>query len=364
MSFDRAKTLLDEAQQKNAVRGAVVALGRAGNILFDASAGCAGASPSAPMQSSTIFDLGTLTQPLATATIIMSLASHNGINLNTPACKYWSDFSEDGKDKVSLRHLLKHTSGLPEDRPYYSELLSGHSDWVGTPRGAEFILNLVSAESLEYPPSYTVVMSNVGFMVLGRVAEVIGGSPIDSIFKRHISSQFSLPNSFYHVPAEKTGQCAATYVCPARKKLLCAEIFDPNSWAMGGTSGHAGLFSTAVDSVKIAMGLAGVLKRDGGLWPSKAVDEFIGPKAKYKLGWNTPSYASPICGSHFSKNTVGFVGNTCTSLWIDLDSETAIAVFASPAEQHSADPQQAQKEFQLILPAIHDELMTEIEKKS
>lgn len=360
MNFEKAQKLLNEAVSKGLVRGAAACSGHEGKVVCELAAGFVSGASDDRMQASTIFDLGTMTQALVTSTVIMSLTSHSDINLNTPACKFWSDFSDEGKEKVTLRHLLKHTSGLGADAPYYRELISSHRDWAGTARGAEFILGKVSAEELEYPPTYTVIHSNLGFMALGRVAEIIAAMPLDSIFSRDVSSPLGLANSFFRVPDDKMKLCARTFFCPERKKAPRGEVSDANAWAMGGVAGHAGLFSTASDTVHIAMALAKSLKEDGGLWPRKAVDEFIGPKAKYKLGWETPAYGTPLCGKFFSRNTVGFVGSTCVSLWVDFDQQIAVAIFASPSEQNSRDPDKARGDFESILPAVHDSLIEKL----
>lgn len=346
MDRSRLKILVDKAIKTGPLTSVAVVMGGSGAITHEFAAG-------EKTTSSTIFDTGSMTQSLATAPLFMSLSHEHNINLNTPVSLYWPDFSEGQKKKITLRHLLKNTSGLARDRPFYRELIEKHSDWIGTNKAREFILNNVAADSLEYPPTYTQLPSNVGFLVLGYLAELIGGESLNALFDKIVAKPLCLKNTGFGVPPDKRGRCAASFTCPERNRLLRGEAFDLNSWAIGGIAGHAGLFTTAAEAVKIGTAIASSFKNEGGLLPRSTVMAFLGPKTKYKLGFETPDVSSPLCGMNFSRNTVGHVSTMGTSLWIDLDKELAIAVFA--AFHRASQPDDAViRQFSSLLPEIHN----------
>lgn len=358
MNQEKLEKVVKESIAKGPMTGLSIALGRAGTVLHQQGFGAASLKPKRPVEPSTIFDVGAMTQSLATSTVLIALTSEHELNLNTPVSKWWPDFGEDEKGKVTLRHLLKHTSGLPADRPYYLELADKHADWMGTGRGKDYILSSLAAEALEYPPTYMLVPGNLGFMALGHTAELIGDAPVSDLFARTVAKPLGLEDTSFGVSEAKVARCADSFICPSRKRRLCGEVYEPNAWAMGGVSGHAGLFTTAAEATKIGMALAHSQKGGGGFLPTTAVGEFIGPKAKYKLGWETPTHGKPECGAHFSNNTIGHVSRSGFSLWIDLDSEIAVAVFATFL--HIDQPNEAViAQLSSTLPLIHDALMEE-----
>lgn len=352
MAFTEAIEPLAAAIQRGLIIGAAVAVGRGGVILQEWAEGCA---------PDTLFDVGTMTQPLATASIFIALAAEHRFNLNSFAAKYWPEFDEEGKEKVSLRHLLKHTSGLPADRPYFQDLAKQHPDWIGTERGKEFILGKLSSESLEYPPTYALVPSDLGYLALGYIAESIAAERLDALFDRIVARPLGLSSATFVPSPEQRERAASTGFCPHRRRTLRGEAHDPNAWAMGGVSGHAGLFISAADAVRIGMGLASSLRREGGWLPSGMVGEFVGLKAKYKMGWEAPERPKPICGGRYSTNAVGHVSRTGHSLWIDLDDETAVAIFVVLAKDDEAlDPARAEP-LKELLPSLHDAIRDSID---
>lgn len=352
MSLDNVRHLLEDAIRDGKTGGAAIAAGRAGEMVFETSAGLA--------STATIFDAGSMTQALATSTMAAALAAEHGINLNAPVSRWWPEFGEEGKEKVSLRHLLKHTSGLPANRPYYQELLEKHPDWIGKPQGRDFILDRVADEGLEYPPTYMLVPSNIGYLALGHVVEMIGDEPLAQLFDRIVARPLGLSDASFGAPADKQGRCASSAFCPHRGRLLRGEVLDPNAWAMGGVAGHAGLFITASDAARIGMALVSSLKTEGGPLPRGMIGEFLGPRARYKLGWDIPNRGNPICGSRFSANTIGHVSQTGASLWIDLDEGIAVAAFATFPGEAGRMEKSVRDQLPALLPPLHDAIMDAI----
>lgn len=360
MSYEKAKALIEEAVASGRISGAVLAAGKAGEILYEAAAGHASMEPRREVCPATIFDAGTLTEPLATACIFAALTPEKKLNLNGPAMKYWPDFGEEGKEKVSIRHLLKHTSGLAADRPFFKELVDSHPDWAGTERGKDFILGKLASEQLEYPSTYSLVHSDIGYLALGYLAEAVSGEKLEALFHRIVAGPLSLPNARFTPGPAEADLCASCGPCPHRGRMLTGEVADLNAWAMGSVAGHAGLFISAADAARIGMGLASSLAQENGWLTQKTVADFIGPKAKYKMGWETPDRTAPACGSKFSYRTVGLVSSTGASLWVDLETEIAVAFFATFLAGTPAWETANVQNFAELLPALHDSIRDEM----
>lgn len=352
--MQKAQVLIKEAIDAKTIIGVSYAVGRGGNLIREEAFGFATHNKDRPVEPTTIFDVGSMTRSLATTSVIMAVVAEHKIALNTQVSRFWPEFGEEGKEKITFRHLLKHASGLPPDPPYYKELIEKHPDWVGQREGNVFILDRVAGEELEYPPTYMLIQSNPAYMALGHVAELISGEPLSKLFERVITKPLGLADTSFGVSPDRKDRCAVSIKCPYRDRILLGEASDLNAWAMGGTAGHSGVFTTCGDAVRIGMALALASKHDGGILPLSTVAEFIGPKTKYKMGWDGPEWNQPICGSRFSRNSIGHTSRTGASLWIDLDDEIAVAIFAV------IPPDGATPEFRALLPLIHNAIREEI----
>ncbi|HPQ81180.1 MAG TPA: serine hydrolase domain-containing protein [bacterium] len=360
MRFEKTQAMVTEAISGGSISGASLAVCRSGEMLSELGFGLASREPEREVKPDTIFDAGTLTQPLATVSLIAAISSGKKLNLNTPAMKYWPDFGDEGKEKVSIRHLLKHTSGLAADRPFFKELLETHPDWACTERGKEFVLGKVSSEQLEYPSTYSLIHSEIGYIALGHIAELIGGEPLPALFDMLVAGPLSLSDAGFDLDPARRERCASTGPCPHRNRMLTGEPSDPNAWVMGPGAGHSGLFISASDAARIGAGFASSLAREGGWLSQPIVADFIGPKAKYKMGWETPNREEPACGSKFSDRTIGLVSSTGASLWVDLETEIAIAFFATFLAGTPAWETANVQNFAEILPALHNSIRDEM----
>jgi len=360
MNLEKARETVEAAIGEGRISGCVLSVGFRGEIVGEFPAGQAGVEPHAKMTATTLFDVGTLTEPLATVSIFAKLTAEMKLNLNAPAARSWPEFAEEGKEKVSVRHLLKHTSGLPADAPYWKELVQTHPDWVGTERGREFILGKLSSEQLEYPPTYSLVRSELGYIALGHLAERLTGENLQSIFASSVAAPLSLTSARFSPVPDGAGTCAASGPCPQRGRMLAGEPADPNAWAMGGPAGHSGLFITASDAVRIGLGWVASLAGSGSWMDQSVASDFIGPKAKYKMGWEMPSREKPECGALFSPSTIGHVSKTGASLWVDLDAGVAVAFFATFLSGVPAWDPASVGSFSELLPAVHDAVRSEM----
>ena len=202
-----------------------------------------------PMQRDTIFDLASLTKPIATATLIMHCVEKGTLELNESLQNYLPEFSHP---QVTVSHLLTHTSGLPAWRATYLE----SKDKGG-------VINYLSQLPLDYPTGTRVVYSCLGYILLGKLLERLTGEPLDTLARARIFEPLGMNWTRYNPPAEWRDRCAATensnsferrmvdYQPHAwREGVIVGEVHDENAHLLGGVSGNAGLFSTARDIAK------------------------------------------------------------------------------------------------------------------
>jgi CubicO group peptidase (beta-lactamase class C family) len=299
-----------------------------------------------PMTRETIFDLASLTKPLATTTSIMLLVDEGAVALDDPVAKYLPSFSERNKDEVLIRHLLTHSSGLKPWRAYHNVLLQKErktgETWLGTREAHDLIIDRTVRSALVHEPGEAVVYGDLDFIVLGAVVEAVSRQRLDVFCRERIFDPLGMENTFF-VPldpgatpldAKLKRRIAATENCPWRDRILWGEVHDPNASAMGGIAGHAGLFSSVDDVMKFGQTIVDVWHGRSEKLPRKTLQTFLlkqdlPDSADWALGWDTPTAGVSSSGQHFSKNSVGHLGFTGTSLWIDLKREAVITLLTN-----------------------------------
>lgn len=309
----------------------------------------------------TLFDVASLTKPIATTSVALLAVREKGLSLNSQAAKFLPEFEVDDKQKITLRHLLKHTSGLPAWRPYFEDIAREHPGLIGHRECREIYVSKIAQEPLEMPVAYQRVYSDLGFIVLGILLENFLDRTLDDFFREKIAVPLGMENTFY-VPIGAGGEYkirpyesfAATEESTWRHKTIRGEVHDDNAYALGGVAGHAGLFSTADDVHIFARAIETAARQDHPLFPQDLLMDFIGPKVKFKLGWDTPSSENSQAGRFFSKNSIGHLGYTGCSLWIDLDQEFHVILLTNRV--HPSSQNEAIKAFR---PQIHDILYEE-----
>ncbi|HEV3343495.1 MAG TPA: serine hydrolase domain-containing protein [Pirellulales bacterium] len=316
--IDRA---VDEALAARKMPGCVVLIARRGKIVFLKAYGRRSLEPvESPMTTDTVFDLASLTKPIATATSVMLLVEQGKLALDEPVAKYVPEFAQNGKDAISVRQLLTHQAGLIAD-----------NDLVDYADGAEKAIERVLATKPQAPPGTTFVYSDVGFIVLGELVRRVAGESLDRFGAARIFQPLGLLETGY-LPGEELRQRAA----PTEKRdttWMQGEVHDPRAFALGGVAGHAGLFSTAEELAVYAQMLLGQGEFGGvGILQPETVTEMTRrhevPRGWRALGWDMRTGYSSNRGSNFSDRAFGHGGFTGTALWIDPELDL-IVVFLS-----------------------------------
>lgn len=317
-SLKRLARLVEGHVASGCYPGAVLLIARRGLVAYRAAFGYRAVYPEREeMTLDTIFDMASLTKVVATTPLILRLAEEGLLALDDPVSTYIPAFTGGGKDRVTLRHLLTHTSGLPAHIHLYSTLAS-----------PDEVPGYIARLPLEYEPGTKVVYSDLGFILLGHIAEKVYGAPLDEAARRLVFEPLGMRDTTFNPPAEARARAAATEYVPGIG-FLRGVVHDENARFMGGVSGHAGLFSTADDlAVYAQTWLNGGSYGGARLLSPATVAEATRPQteglnARRGLGWQLRGPGTS-CGDFFSMEAYGHTGFTGTSLWIDPRYQLAV----------------------------------------
>jgi uncharacterized protein YbbC (DUF1343 family) len=313
--------LVADALAHGKLPGCVVAAGRSGGLLWSKAYGYRALLPDKePMTEDTIFDLASLTKPLATAASLVLLADRGKIDLDERAARYLPEFAARGKAAITLRQLLTHVSGLPSETPV--------ADYQ---RGRKEALKRIFALPLKAAPGERFIYSDIGFLVLEEVIRRVTGTGLDQFASTALFSPLGMTDTGF-LPAGKL----RPRIAPTEQRggeWMRGQVHDPRAFRLGGVAGHAGLFSTAADLARFArMILGGGVLGDRRVLSARAVAGMLAPHdvpgGIRALGWDVQSGYSTNRGSALSRRAVGHGGYTGTSLWIDPE-EDLFVIFLS-----------------------------------
>ncbi len=309
------------------IPGAVVLVGREGKIAHVQPSGYRSLQPDVePMTRDTIFDMASLTKPVATATSIMILVERGEIDIKAPITRYMPELDNHGKDQITVEMLLRHRSGLIPDNPL--------SDYADGPD--EAWRRIAEIEPIAEPGS-KFLYSDVNFLILGRLVERITGKPLEEFALENIFEPLEM-NDTRFLPLEAENP-PIDRIAPTEKDgddWLRGVVHDPRSRALGGVAGHAGLFSTADDLAIFAQTLLNGGDGPNGRRILKAetvramIDPADTPEGQRRgLGWDVATGFSSPRGKVFGPGGYGHTGFTGTSLWIDPETRSFVILLTS-----------------------------------
>jgi uncharacterized protein YbbC (DUF1343 family)/CubicO group peptidase (beta-lactamase class C family) len=270
-----------------------------------------------PMTEDTIFDAASLTKAVATTAAVMLLIERGQVSLDAPVCAYIPEFTAEGKEAITVKQLLTHTSGLRPD-------LSPQPAWSGY----DTAIQLACAEKLQARPGEAFVYSDINFLVLGEVVRRVSRQGLDQFVAKEVYQPLNMADTGFRPPASQRARIAPTER-HAEAGLLRGIVHDPTARRMGGVAGHAGLFTTAADLARFARMMLRSGELDGvRIFKPETVklmtsvqtpDNLAGRRG---LGWDIDSGYSGQRGTIFPLGGYGHTGWTGTSLWIDPFSQT------------------------------------------
>lgn len=270
------------------------------------------------MTADTIFDAASLTKVIATTSAVMKLVESGKLDVEAPLSRYLPEFIGAGKEAITLRQLLTHSSGLRAG-------LSPDGDWTGK----DGAFQLACAEPLPAPPGKSYRYSDINFILLGLLVERVSSEPLDAFCKREVFQPLKMKDSGYRTldPGD-TSRIAPTTLMKDGKPLR-GVVHDPTARRMGGVAGHAGLFTTAADLGRFARMMLNGGELDGvRIFKAETVKAMTTVQSPPGLprrgfGWDIDSpYAGPR-GEIFPIGSYGHTGWTGTRIWIDPFSKTS-----------------------------------------
>ncbi len=342
--LDRARQVLQHHVHTRTTPGTVGLVLRRTGIVTSWAVGHHTYQPNAtPVQINTLYDLASVTKVIATTTLCMLFADKDRLNLDAPVQFYVPSFTGKNKNRVTIRHLLAHCSGLPA----HVHLYKAQSNMID-PR--ETMLNAACQLPLTYEPGTDTAYSDMGFLILGKILETIGKQRLDHLVKQHILEPLKMTDTWYCPPPHLKHRIAPTENgTNLRDHLVRGEVHDENAAAMGGIAPHAGLFSTAHDLSKCLLAWLGA-----GNFSKRSIRQFttranIAPNSTWALGWDTVSSGKSSSGSHFSEQSFGSLGFTGTSVWADPIRDLGVILLTNRVH-----PTRENTQIAHLRPEFHD----------
>lgn len=329
--------------------GAVLLAARGGAVGCHRAYGVCDLGTGRRVTRDTVFDLASLTKPLATAPALMILMADGRLAPESTLERLLPEFKGQPAARVTVEQLLRHTSGLPAWEPYFEPLRD-------LPHGERWpwLKRRLSRTLLEAPPGGRTVYSDLNFLILGWLVEAVAGEPLDRFVARRVYQPLGIaPLGFVGgVGPVPPGPCAATERCPWRG-LLRGRVHDDNCYALGGVCGHAGLFGTAAAVHRLLAELLDAYRGqgEGRVFDPRWVRAFLDPPAdgRRPMGFDRPSGPMPACGRRFSPRSVGHLGFTGVSCWMDLGRGQIVVLLTNRVH-----PNRANVKIRAFRPRLHE----------
>ena len=349
--FSEVDTLMRDAVADKQLPGGVVLIGSGGRVVYHRAFGSRSIDPAVePMTEDTIFDMASLSKCMSTSVAIMQLYEQGKLQFDDPVAKYLPEFASNGKDRITVRQLLTHYSGLAPD-------VSLADAWTGKAEGVRRAMQSVPAG----PAGVKFVYSDINFITLGAIVEKLSGEPLDVYAAKHIFMPLGMVRTSYLTPhcpalwsATQPVACHPVAIAPAMLQLVAptahnddkpmaddrmlrGEVHDPTTRRMGGVAGHAGVFSTAQDTALFAQALLDRLAGRPSTFPLKQAtlelmcrpEQPVQAKALRGFGWDIDSPYSRPRGEIYPVGSFGHTGFTGTSLWMDPRSDSYVILLAN-----------------------------------
>ncbi len=361
LGLNKLKGIIEQGLLEGAFPGAVLLVAQEEEIVIHQEAGLCSVRPEKePMTKETIFDLASLTKPLATTLAVAKLVDQEKIFMDQPLSEILGRFDLKEKGSLTPRLLLNHSAGFAAWKPLYTDLMK-----VKAGERKRVLRKRIIEGPLAYSPGRECLYSDWGFMILEWIIEEVSGMPMHRFLNHHYYGPMSLKKTFLYTGKLPAGfekaMFAATKDCPLRKRIIRGEVEDDVAYALSGYSGHSGLFAASEDLYTLVALLRDHYyeKRYDFLSPETVREFFrrqdIVKGSTWALGWDTPSPVNSSSGKYFSAKSVGHLGFTGTSVWMDLERDI-IVIFLTNRTLITDD----NEKIKAFRPRLHDLIMEEL----
>jgi len=321
-----AYLVLEKAIADSIFPGAQIAIVQDGELIASRGFGHQTYDPNSPaVDTTTMYDLASVTKVAATTVVAMKLYEQRKLRLDIPVSSYIPEFHGGLKDSVTVRHLLTHSAGMHWWVPLWKYA-----------KTREEALQYIYSLPLDYTPGDSMIYSDLGMIMVGRILEIVTGKPLDVLARELIYQPMGMKNTMFNPPDSLLPRIAPTEIGGGLNRgLIHGEVHDENAFFLGGVSAHAGLFSTAEDLAQLAqMLINGGIYRHHRFYRPETIREWttrqnLPPGSERALGWDTPSDENSSAGDYFSPGSFGHLGFTGTSIWIDPNRKVAIILLTN-----------------------------------
>jgi CubicO group peptidase (beta-lactamase class C family) len=344
---------MQKALSEEVFPGAVLSVWQKDLLKFHQAYGYSNLFTHEEMTPDTIFDLASLTKPLSTSLAVLKLIESGQISLNQTLGDFFPELKSSSKSSVTIEMLLRHTSGYPAHKNYFEKLLK-----IPLAKRKTKLKSFLCREKLVNPIGEKTLYSDLGFMFLAEIIELIVEEGLDTWLTKNVYTPLGLKQLFFirHFESLCPGKYAATEWCSVRRMMVCGQVHDDNAHALGGVCGHAGLFGTAENVCRLLVSLLSAYhgKANSLCFPSHLVRQFLKrPNNSMRpLGFDIPTQGNSSSGIFFSKESVGHLGFTGTSFWMDLPKEIIIVLLTNRVH-----PYRSNEKIKVFRPRIHDTVM-------
>ncbi len=345
--------VIEKAIADKAFPGATLAVGYKGKVSVHALGKLSYDAGAAATSTGTMYDIASLTKVVATTTLVAKLAEGDfpvPLDLDAKVERYLPEWPRgpqaEWRHRVTVRHLMTHTSGLPPFKEYWR-----------TSKNKQETLDKIFAEPLDYEPGTKEIYSDLGIILMAEIIERLTGRTLDELATNLIFEPLGMKNSMYRPAKKLWPQIAPTeFDKNLRMRLVQGEVHDENAFAIGGVSGHAGVFSTAPDLAAFCQMLL-----NGGVYAHQRIlkratmAQFTAPQqlsgGLRTLGWAVPTEGGSS-GHFFGAHSFGHTGFTGTSIWIDPDKQLFVVLLTNRVH-----PTRENMKIAQVRPALHDAVM-------
>ncbi|MFH1152499.1 MAG: serine hydrolase domain-containing protein [Pseudomonadota bacterium] len=351
-------SLMERAVSEGVFPGGVLLVSFGPAVVLNLAVGRADIYTGQIMEPDFIFDLASMTKPLATAMAVMRLVDQGKLALDQAMGSILAPLSGTDKGGITVDQLLRHTSGLAAHREFYRIIKC-----PGTGAGRRELRCLLTREPLVQEPGTHEVYSDLGYMLLSWIVEEVSGQRLDFFVRQQVYQPLGIEDLFFietgqggGVPRERQRRLVATENCPWRQRVLRGEVHDDNAWAAGGIEGHAGLFGSAPAVWRLTREIREALDETGaGVIPGKVLEQCISRQrfGDKVAGFDTPSRTGSSSGRYLSPNSIGHLGFTGTSFWMDLDQGLTVILLTNRVH-----PSRSNEKIRLFRPVLHDAVAT------
>jgi beta-N-acetylhexosaminidase len=345
--------MIEKAVADKAFPGATLAVGYKGKVSVHAFGKLSYDANAAATVPATMYDIASLTKVAATTTLVAKLAEGDfpvPLDLDAKVERYLPEWPRgpqaEWRHRVTVRHLMTHTSGLPPFKEYWR-----------TSKNKQETLDKIFAEPLEYEPGTKEIYSDLGIILMAEIIERLTGRTLDELATNLIFEPLGMKSSMYRPAKKLWPQIAPTeFDKNLRMRLVQGEVHDENAFAIGGVSGHAGVFSTAPDLAAFCqMLLNGGVYAHQRILKRATIAQFTAPQqlsgGLRTLGWAVPTEGGSS-GHYFGAHSFGHTGFTGTSIWIDPDKQLFVVLLTN-----RVNPTRENMKIAQVRPALHDAVM-------